>query len=331
MTDISNKTSLKKETLISESKSPFLSIVVCVFNEAGNIKPLIEKVYDVLKNVDFELIYVDDGSTDDTVKNIKASSRPGMKLIELRKNYGQSNALAAGIDHSEGTYIALMDGDLQNDPIDIPSMIDRLISDDVDVVAGIRKDRKDGVFLRKIPSALANSIIRRSTGIHIKDAGCTLKVFKSEIAKNMGLYGELHRFIPVLASLEGARISQMDVTHHERSWGSSKYNMSRTFKVISDLMLMVFFQKYLSKPMHLFGASGLIIFTIGAIINLYLLTIKLMGGDIWGKPLLILGLILILGGIQLITTGIIAEILMRIYYEGRERKPYQLRKVLTFE
>ncbi|GAB5410194.1 MAG: glycosyltransferase family 2 protein [Balneolaceae bacterium] len=319
----------KKQEKVSPRK-PFLSVVVCVYNEAGNIEKLIRNVYEELKNIDFELIYVDDGSTDDTVKQIRTFSRSGMKLIELRKNYGQSNALAAGIDYSKGEYIALMDGDLQNDPVDIPKMIDKLQSEEVDVVAGIRKNRKDGMYLRKIPSGIANFIIRRSTGIHIKDAGCTLKVFNSTIAKNMGLYGELHRFIPVLASLEGARISQMDVTHHERSWGTSKYNMSRTFKVVSDLMLMVFFQKYLSKPMHLFGASGLIIFTIGAIINIYLLALKLMGGDIWGKPLLILGLILVLGGIQLITTGIVTEILMRIYYEGREKKPYQLREIVTF-
>lgn len=313
-----------------KNNHPFLSVVVCVYNEAGNIEQLVEKIYEELSTINFELIYVDDGSSDDTVKQVKLFSRPGMKLIELRKNYGQSNALAAGIDYSSGEFIALMDGDLQNDPVDIPKMIDTLLSEEVDVVAGIRKNRKDGMFFRKIPSGIANFIIRRATGIHIKDAGCTLKVFKSAIAKNMGLYGELHRFIPVLASLEGAKITQMDVTHHERSWGSSKYNMSRTFKVVSDLILMVFFQKYLSKPMHLFGASGLIIFTIGAIINIYLLALKLMGGDIWGKPLLILGLILVLGGIQLITTGIVTEILMRIYYEGREKKPYQLREIITF-
>lgn len=319
----------KPKTKEGES-SPLLSVVVCVYNEAGNIKALIDKTYQALDGIDFELIYVDDGSTDDTLKNIRDFSRPGMKLVELRKNYGQSNALAAGIDESQGTYIALMDGDLQNDPIDIPKLIEQLVADDVDVVAGIRANRKDDMLLRKIPSSLANFIIRRATGIHIKDAGCTLKAFKSDIAKGMGLYGELHRFIPVLASLEGAKISQREVTHHERSWGNSKYGIGRTFKVVSDLMLMVFFQKYLSKPMHLFGASGLFLFTAGAIINFYLLALKLMGGDIWGKPLLILGLILVLGGIQLITTGIIAEILMRIYYEGQRKTPYQLRNVQTF-
>ena len=321
---------LSKPQTKEEASPPLLSVVVCVYNEAGNIEALINKTYEALKGIDFELIYVDDGSTDDTVKNINAFSRPGMKLVELRKNYGQSNALAAGIDHSHGTYIALMDGDLQNDPIDIPELIEQLVAEDVDVLAGIRANRKDDMFLRKIPSTLANFIIRRATGVHIKDAGCTLKVFKSDIAKGMGLYGELHRFIPVLASLEGAKISQRKVTHHERSWGRSKYGIGRTFKVVSDLMLMVFFQKYLSKPMHLFGASGLLLFTAGAIINLYLLWLKLMGGDIWGKPLLILGLILVIGGIQLITTGIIAEILMRIYYEGQKKTPYQSRNVKEF-
>ncbi len=330
MEKVSTSSSEWAESVEETLLKPLLSLVVCVYNEEGNIKPLIEKVYKALEDVDFELIYVDDGSTDATAKAIKEHARPGMKLIELRKNYGQSSALAAGIEHSQGKYIALLDGDLQNDPIDIPAMIDLLVSEDADLVAGYRMNRKDGAFLRKVPSKLANYLIRKSTGIHIKDAGCTLKVFKSEIAKNLGLYGELHRFIPVLAHLEGARIVQMGVTHHERSWGDSKYGINRTFKVVSDLLLMLFFQNYLSKPMHLFGTPGLITFVAGVIINLYLLALKLLGGDIWGKPLLILGMILLLGGIQLITTGIVIEILIRIYYEGRDRPPYQLRNIHVF-
>ncbi|MGB3007085.1 MAG: glycosyltransferase, partial [Chitinophagaceae bacterium] len=222
---------------------------------------------------------------------------------------------------------ALLDGDLQNDPTDIPPMLDILKKDDWDVVAGNRKNRKDGFILRKIPSKIANAIIRRMTGVYIKDYGCTLKIFKREIAEELGLYGELHRFIPVLAKLQGARITQVDVKHHARVHGKSKYGISRTFKVMSDLVLMVFKRKYMQKPMHLFGTLGFICFGIGALINLYLLTLKIMGHDIWGKPLLILGLILLLGGIQLITIGIVADINVRTYYESQNKKTYNVRKV----
>lgn len=310
-----------------ELHTPLLSIVVCVYNEENNIKPLIEAIYSALTDIRFELIYVDDGSTDATVKNVISEMRLGMQLIELQKNYGQSSALAAGIDHASGEYIVLMDGDLQNDPTDIPKMIDIVLQKNLDVLAGIRAHRKDGFILRKLPSYIANSLIRRLTGIDIKDAGCTLKIIKSDIAKRIGLYGELHRFIPLLTHLEGATIDQIEVKHHARTSGNSKYGLSRTYKVISDLILMVFFQRYLSKPMHLFGGIG-ILFTLSGIgINLYLFGLKMMGQDIWGKPLLILGLITFFGGLQFLTTGIIVEILMRIYYEGQEKKPYRLRKI----
>ncbi|TMI97866.1 MAG: glycosyltransferase, partial [Bacteroidetes bacterium] len=218
-------------------------------------------------------------------------------------------------------------GDLQNDPSDIPAMLDLLKREDWDVVAGNRKNRKDGFVLRKIPSAIANSVIRRMTGVYIKDYGCTLKVFRREIAEELNLYGELHRFIPVLAKLQGAKITQVNVKHHPRKFGKSKYGINRTFRVLSDLILMVFFRKYIQKPMHLFGTIGFISFGIGALINLYLLILKIMGRDIWGKPLLILGLIFLLGGIQLITIGILAEISVRTYFESQNKKTYTVRKV----
>ncbi|HEY0899291.1 MAG TPA: glycosyltransferase, partial [Sphingobacteriaceae bacterium] len=233
----------------------------------------------------------------------------------------------AGIDHTTGTYIALLDGDLQNDPSDIPFMLNKLKEEDWDVVAGNRKDRQDGMFLRKVPSRIANALIRRMTGVYIKDYGCTLKIFKREIAEDLGIYGELHRFIPVLAKLQGASITQVDVKHHARRHGKSKYGLNRTFKVMADLITMVFFRKYIQKPMHLFGTLGFISFGLGALINLYLLVLKIMGQDIWGKPLLILGLIFLLGGIQLITIGIIAEISVRTYFEGTNRKTYQVRRI----
>jgi hypothetical protein len=206
-------------------------------------------------------------------------------------------------------------------------MLELLKKEEWDVVAGNRKNRKDGFVLRKFPSRIANSLIRRWTGVKIKDYGCTLKVFRREIAEELGLYGELHRFIPVLAKLQGARITQVDVKHHARIHGKSKYGINRTFKVMSDLVLMVFMRKYLQKPMHLFGPIGFISFGIGAAINIYLLILKIMGQDIGGKPLLILGLIFLIGGIQFITIGIVADINTRTYFESQNKKTYTVRKV----
>lgn len=311
----------------STQSQPLLTVVVCVFNEEENILPMIDSIYSALSEIDFELIYVDDGSKDRTVEITKSALRPGMRLIELQKNYGQSSALAAGIDYATGRYVVLMDGDQQNDPADIPMMMDRVLKKDLDVLAGIRANRQDGIILRKLPSFIANKLIGRLTGIDIKDAGCTLKVIRSSIAKRIGLYGELHRFIPLLTHMEGASIDQVEVKHHPRTSGESKYGLSRTYKVLSDLVLMIFFQRYMSKPMHLFGGIGLLLTITGASINMYLLVLKIMGQDIWGKPLLILGLIAFISGLQFLTTGIIVEILMRVYYEGQEKKPYRLKKI----
>ncbi|MEI9807321.1 MAG: glycosyltransferase family 2 protein [Bacteroidota bacterium] len=304
-----------------------LSVVITVMNEEDNIKPLLEAVRNALTGIDYEVILVDDGSTDKTRLQILEHSDDRTILVELRKNYGQSTAMTAGIDYSRGRYVALLDGDLQNDPTDIPAMLDLLKKEDWDVVAGNRKNRKDGFILRKLPSTIANALIRRMTGVYIRDYGCTLKVFKREIAEELGLYGELHRFIPVLAKMQGARITQVDVKHHPRQFGKSKYGINRTFKVMSDLVLMVFMRKYMQKPMHLFGTIGFISFGLGLLINLYLLALKIMGHDIWGKPMLILGLILLLGGIQFVTIGIIADINVRTYFESQNKKTYTVRKV----
>lgn len=306
---------------------PKLSVVVCVYNEEENIKPLIQRITDALVDYDYEIVYVDDGSSDNTLKELYSCDHDRLKVIEFRKNYGQSLALMAGIDHAEGEFIVTMDGDLQNDPSDIPMMLKIAEEENYDMVAGNRANRKDGMVLRKIPSKIANYIIRTSAGVKLKDYGCALKVFRSEIAKDLGLYGELHRFIPVLAHLEGARITQVDVKHHARAFGKSKYGLNRTFKVISDLLLMLFFKKYMQKPMHLFGNAGLLLFAVGIIINIYLVVLKILGQDIWGKPLLILGLMLVIGGIQLITIGIVIEIQMRTYFESQQKRPYKIRKV----
>jgi glycosyltransferase involved in cell wall biosynthesis len=281
--------------------------------------------------MDYEVILVEDGSTDRTVAEVKKYANTRTKLVIFNRNYGQTTALAAGIDQATGEYIATMDGDLQNDPTDLPGMLQKAIDEEWDVVAGRRANRKDGFVLRKIPSKIANWIIRNSTNVHLKDYGCTLRVYKAEIAQNMGLYGELHRFIPVLAKQEGAKMTEVDVKHHPRIHGTSKYGLSRTFKVMSDLILMLFFQKYFQRPIHLFGGLGLLAFLLGGIINVYLLVLKIMGEDIWGRPILILGFMLILAGIQLITTGIIAEIIVRTYFESQDKKTYRVKALYTGE
>ncbi|WP_075350131.1 glycosyltransferase [Algoriphagus marinus] len=306
---------------------PLLSVVITVFNEEENIKPLLDQTYAALEAIDYEVILIEDGSTDGTVREVKKYANERTKLIIFNRNYGQTTALAAGIDMATGTYIATMDGDLQNDPTDLPMMLNKAIDEDWDVVAGRRANRKDGFVLRKIPSKIANWVIRNTTKVYLKDYGCTLRVYKAEIAQGMGLYGELHRFIPVLAKQQGARMTEVDVKHHPRIHGESKYGLSRTFKVMADLILMLFFQKYFQRPIHLFGGIGLMAFLIGILINFYLLILKILGEDIWGRPIMILGFILVLGGIQFITTGIIAEIIVRTYFESQNKKTYTVKSV----
>jgi glycosyltransferase involved in cell wall biosynthesis len=302
-------------------------VVISVYNEEDNIRPLVEKITQALQGYEYEIIYVDDGSTDKTVEVLRSLDHPHLKTVVFRKNYGQSLALMAGIDYASGEYIVTMDGDLQNDPGDIPMMLKVAEEGQFDMVAGNRANRKDGFILRKIPSYIANYIIRTSSGVHLKDYGCALKLFRADLAKDLGLYGELHRFIPVLAQLEGAKITQVDVRHHARKFGTSKYGLGRTVKVVSDLLLMLFFKKYLQKPMHLFGNAGLLMLGVGVLINLYLGFLKILGQDIWGKPLLILGLLLVIAGIQFITIGIVVEIQMRTYFESQQKRPYKIRNV----
>ncbi len=306
---------------------PQISVVITVYNEEDNIQPLLEATYSALEAIDYEVILIEDGSTDRTVAEVKKYANSRTKLIIFNRNFGQTTALAAGIDMATGEYIATMDGDLQNDPTDIPVMLQKAIDEEWDVVAGRRANRKDGFVLRKIPSKIANWVIRNTTKVYLNDYGCTLRVYKAEIAQGMGLYGELHRFIPVLAKQQGAKMTEMDVKHHPRIHGESKYGLSRTFKVMSDLILMLFFQKYFQRPIHLFGGIGIIAFLIGLLINFYLLILKIIGEDIWGRPIMILGFILVLGGIQFITTGIIAEIIVRTYFESQDKTTYSIKSI----
>lgn len=306
-----------------------LSIVITLLNEQDNIAPLLNNIDNALKDWQYEIVLVDDGSTDQTVARIKQLANKQVKLLVFRKNFGQTAAMKAGIDYATGDYIITMDGDLQNDPSDIPAMIAKLEAENLDVVAGRRANRQDGFVLRKIPSRMANALIRRLTGVYVHDYGCSLKVMKQDVAKNLGLYGQLHRFIPVLASLQGAKIDEMDVKHHARVHGTSKYGLGRTFKVMSDLLLMLFFQQYMQRPMHLFGPLGIFSFFSGSAILFYLFIVKLMGNDIWGRPLLLLGIVLLIAGIQIITVGIVAEIMMRTYYESQEKTTYRVREIFV--
>lgn len=307
-----------------------LSVVVPIYNEEDNVAPLIEAIEKSLQPIElqYEILLVDDGSTDKSVEKINqlAKEKNYIRTIVFTRNFGQTSAMAAGIEAAEGEFIATLDGDLQNDPSDILTMLKKLEDEGMDVVAGRRANRKDGMFLRKIPSKIANLLIRKLSHLPIRDYGCTLKVFRAERAKNLGLYGELHRFIPILAHMNGAKIAEMDVKHHSRQFGLSKYGLGRTFKVMSDVMLMAFFLRYRQKPMHLFGGLGLWMFMIGGLINVYLLICKLMGEDIGTRPLFFVGIVLLITSVQLITTGFLAELLMRTYYAAENRRPYSIAK-----
>lgn len=304
-----------------------LSIVVPLYNEQDNVVLLTQKINESLVGYSYEIIYIDDFSTDKTRKVVKDIGDNRVHLIELKKNYGQSLALAAGIDHASGEYIITMDGDLQNDPSDIPQMLAYAVEGEYDVITGIRQKRKDSL-VKKIPSKIANFLVRRVTKLDIKDNGCALKVFTKDIAKDLNLYGEMHRFITLLAHLEGAQIKQVPVKHHARHAGVSKYGLERVFKVVADMMLLLFIRKYFQRPIHLFGILGVLLIILGVFINMYLLVVKFgLGEDIGTRPLLIFGLMFILAGIQLFTIGIVMELLIRTYYESQQKRPYRIKKI----
>lgn len=311
---------------VAAAHERLLSVVIPLFNEQDNVQPLIQGVESALQGIDYEVVLVDDCSTDLSREKARPLTGERVTLVELKKNYGQSTAMAAGVDHAKGEYVAFMDGDLQNDPTDIPSMLEKIRTEEWDIVAGNRRNRKDGFVLRKLPSRIANRLIRRITKVGIHDFGCTLKVMRRETAEELQLHGEMHRFIPAIAAFSGASMTEVDVKHHPRRHGKSKYNLSRTFRVISDLMLLFFLRRYSQKPMHIFGTAGFLSLAAGLSINAYLLVLKFMGQDIWGKPLLILGMILLFGGIQLITIGILADVGLRTHHEVSGKTGYRVRK-----
>ncbi|MBY4594484.1 glycosyltransferase family 2 protein [Ottowia caeni] len=310
---------------------PDVSIVVPIYNEVDNLRELAERIFKAMasQTLSFELLAVDDGSTDGSPELLRQLSAeyPWLRAICLVRNYGQSSALQAGFDRVRGRYVVTLDADLQNEPADIPLLLERLEADStVDMVSGWRKDRQDAEISRKLPSRIANRLISRSTGVHLHDYGCALKAYRRPIIDRIRLYGELHRFIPSLAREAGARITEVPVRHHARTRGVSKYGIDRTFRVILDLILIVFFMRYRQRPLHAFGGVGLWLAAPGTAILTWLLALKLTGEDIGGRPLLLLGVMLVLMGMQFIAAGLMGELLMRIYHEAGGAPQYHAKE-----
>ena len=306
-----------------------LSVVVPMYNEVDNVVPLIDEVQAALTDYAFpwELILVDDGSRDGTGERLEAHARrvgPHIRVLRLWRNFRQTAAMQAGIDIARGDVIVTMDGDLQNDPRDIPKLVARLLLGNLDLVAGWRKDRQDGFWLRKLPSRIANHLIRKSTGLQFNDLGCSLKAFRGSVLREVRLYGEMHRFIPAwLATVTSpARMDEVPVNHRARVAGTSKYGLSRTFRVITDLLAMHFFLNYGTRPGHFFGGIGLATGSVGTLLLGWMAVLKLMGQSVGGRPALMLGFFMIIAGLQLLLTGVVAELLIRIYYDGRHAQPY---------
>ena len=307
-----------------------LSVVVPLFNEEDSVEPLVEQLLAVLRplGLPFELVLVDDGSRDNTPARLQrlAGGITELVVVLLRRNYGQTAAMAAGFDASRGAVIVTLDGDLQNDPADIPLLLAQL-EQGFDLVSGWRYQRQDATVSRLLPSRIANRLIARVTGVRLRDYGCSLKAYRREVIEDMNLYGELHRFLPALAFIEGARIAEVKVRHHPRRFGRSHYGLDRTFRVLMDLLTVWFMKRFLTRPMHVFGLAGLAAIAVGAFTVLWLIGEKLLGADIGGRPLLLMGLMSFLTGIQLLCFGLLAELQMRTYHESQGRPIYRLREV----
>ena len=307
-----------------------ISVIIPVFNESESIGYLLDEVLNVMQNnkLNCELIVVNDGSNDNTstVLDELTIKIKELSVISLRKNYGQTAAMAAGFDNSKGEIVITLDGDLQNDPNDIPKLISH-INEGYDLICGWRYERKDKLINRRIPSKIANKLIANITGIKLHDYGCSLKAFKKEIVDDIKLYGELHRFLPVLASIEGAKIKEIKVNHRSRKYGSSKYGIDRTFRVLMDLLTVWFMTKFLTRPMYGFGFLGIISILLSLGMTSYLFIIKLLGNDIGNRPMLMFALILGIAGVQLFSFGLLGELLIRTYHESQNRPIYRVRKI----
>ncbi|WP_293156702.1 MULTISPECIES: glycosyltransferase family 2 protein [unclassified Microcoleus] len=308
-----------------------VSVVVPVYNEVESLPHLIEAIASAIQpsGLSYQIICVDDGSKDGSADLLKqlAGSRDDLCAVLLRRNYGQTAAMSAGFDRSTGRAIVTLDGDLQNDPADIPVLLEKL-NEGYDLVSGWRKNRQDNTISRLIPSKIANWLIGRVTGVTLHDYGCSLKAYKSELVADLNLYGELHRFLPALAFIEGARIAEIPVRHHARRFGKSKYGIWRTFRVLMDLLTISFMKKFLTRPMHVFGLLGMSSMALGTVLGIYLTVLKLGFGQIIGnRPLLILAVVLLLTGVQLFCFGLLAEVMMRTYHESQGKPIYRVREV----
>jgi glycosyltransferase involved in cell wall biosynthesis len=312
--------------------SPGISLVIPVFNEEGNLTRLHQEITEVLDpySRSYEILFVDDGSTDASYALLSSLHHqdPHVRVIRFRKNFGQTAALAAGFAAARAPVIVTLDADLQNDPRDIPLLVERLDAG-FDIVCGWRQDRKDPYLSRRLPSQIANWLISVTTGVRLHDYGCTLKAFRSDVVKNVHLYGEMHRFIPAVASSMGVSIDEVIVGHRPRSQGQSKYGISRTFRVILDLMTVKFLLSYASRPLQIFGSAGLLMGVAGMSFGAYLTWVKFgLGEPIGGRPLLQLAILLMFGGLQLVSLGLVGELLVRQHQEGRRSKPYAIRETL---
>ncbi len=316
-----------------KSTAPYLSVVLPVYNEEGNIRIQYEEIIKALKplNVSYEVIFIDDGSTDSSPEILRdiAKNDRHIKVVLFRRNFGQTAAMSAGIDYALGEIIVFMDSDLQNDPNDI-GMLFKKIEEGYDVVSGWRKNRQDKFLSRKLPSRIANWLIARVTGVRLHDLGCSLKAYRSELLKQVNLYGEMHRFIPVHASWIGAKITEVPVMHHARKYGTSKYGIKRTFKVILDLITVTFMGKYSTKPIYVFGGTGFFMFILSFISGIATIAMKIfLYLPMNRNPLLILTVMLLLLSVLFIQIGILAEILIRIYHESRNKQPYNILETLN--
>ncbi|MBU2881020.1 glycosyltransferase family 2 protein [Psychrosphaera sp. B3R10] len=318
---------------VSPTSKINLSLVVPLYKEQDNIHPLFTRIQNALGPTQFnwEVICVDDGSPDATLSELHSANKQfgeHFRIVELQRNFGQTAAMQAGIDVARGDIIVTMDGDLQNDPADIPRMVSELQERNLDMLQGWRKARKDNWLLRKLPSKIANKLIAKITGVKLKDYGCSLKVYRAGVIKQIRLFGEMHRFIPawVASVTKPSRIGETQVTHHSRQFGESKYGLSRTFRVLLDLLSVSFFIKFAARPGHFFGYVGLTLLTIGGLIMSYLAGLKfILGEDIGGRPMFFIGILFLIAALQMLTTGVLAEIMSRVLFQSTNTKGYSIR------
>ncbi|HEY2432457.1 MAG TPA: glycosyltransferase family 2 protein [Vicinamibacterales bacterium] len=310
---------------------PEISVVIPMRNEAPNVDDLYRELTTTLTAFGrtYELVMVDDGSTDETFTLLAAlqAKDSRLRVIRFRRNFGQTAAFAAGFRHARGACIITSDGDRQNDPADIPALVDMLESQKLDIVCGWRKDRKDPFLNRRLPSMIANAVISRATGVRLHDYGCSLKVFRAEVVKQMKLYGEMHRFLPAIASEFGVTIGERAVNHRKRTHGKSHYGITRTFRVILDLMTVKFLSSYSTRPLQMFGSVGMILNLFGFLAGARVVYERFFGYQSANRPLLFVSIALILGGMQFLATGLVAELMARTYHESQDKPTYVIKEI----